>query len=428
MPEVVIAGGGPAGLFLGALLLRSGVDVHVLERRTERAGHSRAIGIHPPALAALDTIGMGGELTAAGVAIRQGIGRSGGQELGRLSFGGVSRKYPFVLSLPQVHTEELLERRLAELNPEALRRGTTVEGLRMDGDDVVVHWRAAKGGGGADDGGTDDGGTDDGGTDGDSDADGVAGSTRARFVVGADGARSSVRSALGIAAPVRNYPDTYLMGDFADTTNDGADAALYLERQGIVESFPLPGGLRRWVAWTPSLARDATAAVLADLIRERTGTRVLPGTNSMISAFAVRRRVAARMVAGRCALIGDAAHEISPIGGQGMNLGWLDAVELAPLIVAALRDLPATAPALRAFEQRRLSAARRAARQAHLNMVLGRPVPAPLLPARNLALRSVLSSTFEQRLARVFTMAWAETASPPGVGPQLPEQSRIRST
>ena len=172
----------------------------------------------------------------------------------------------------------------------------------------------------------------------------------AAVAIAADGVRSTVRPQLGIPVRAKDYPDSYLMGDFADTTGFGPDAALFLESAGIVESFPLPGNLRRWVvrlAARPALAE--TPAGSGDRIRERTGIDVDPASNSMLSRFGVRSRLVGRMVTGRTVLIGDAAHEISPIGGQGMNLGWLDAAALAPVVLASLHGAHVGA-ALRDFE------------------------------------------------------------------------------
>jgi 2-polyprenyl-6-methoxyphenol hydroxylase-like FAD-dependent oxidoreductase len=110
------------------------------------------------------------------------------------------------------------------------------------------------------------------------------------------------------------------------------------------------------------------------------------------------------MVSGRTALIGDAAHEISPIGGQGMNLGWLDAQALLPAILAAVRGGP-SAEALRRFDSTRRRAAAAAARQAEVNMALGRPLPAGLLRPRNAAIAGVAAIPAVNALvARRFTM------------------------
>jgi 2-polyprenyl-6-methoxyphenol hydroxylase-like FAD-dependent oxidoreductase len=380
MLDVLIVGGGPAGLFLGALLAQQGLDVQVLERRRpeERSPHSRAIGIHPPSLAALDRIGAAEELVSAGVPIRRGVARSHGRQVGELGFGQLPGPYPFVLAVPQNTTETVLRQRLDALRPGALREGARLLELRNTGSHAAaaVH---------------DDDGTR---------------QIRARYLVGADGARSTVRASLGIDLRQRNYPDTYLMGDFADTTGDGADAVLYLEPGGIVESFPLPGGVRRWVAWTPSLAAEPTADGLARLIGERTGMDIPAETNTMLSAFAVRRAFSRQLADGRCFLLGDAAHEISPIGGQGMNLGWLDAAELAPLLAEAVRG-GVDPRRVRNYERRRLAAARRAAAQAHLNMALGRPVPAGPLRVRNAVLGRLVDGRAGGFVAGAFAMAWA---------------------
>ena len=219
MAEVLIIGAGPVGLFMAALLLQDGVDVQVLEQRGAPEPQSRAIGIHPPALAALAGTGVAEAMIAEGVQIRRGMAMAGGKCLARMSFAGVSDRFPFVLSLPQARTEAHLERRVNELGDGALHRGVRLTGLSDDGGRVSVE------------------------------ADSRSGTLRysAPLVIAADGVRSTVRALQGADVRVKEYPDSYLMGDFADGTGFGPDAALFLSGAGIVESFPLPGQLRRWV-------------------------------------------------------------------------------------------------------------------------------------------------------------------------------------
>ena len=382
MHDVVIVGGGPVGLLLASLLAQSGTDVRVLERRVRPSGHSRAIGIHPPSLDALAIVGVAEWVLAECVRIRTGVVRVGGRTLGTLSLGGVSKRHPFVVTLPQHRSEALLEERLSSLDPGALRRGVRVSGIRQLGDRVRVSCAGTP------------------------DLDEVD----ARFVVAADGARSALRTAAGIRTPSRSYPGAYLMGDFVDDTEDGALAVIYLEAAGVVESFPLPGGIRRWVVRTRALEEGATPDHLAALIRTRTGAHVDPGRNSMLSAFTVRRRLPSRLVDRRLVLVGDAAHELSPIGGQGMNLGWLDAVALAPRLAAALEapasDCNASEP-LRDYDSLRRRSAVRAARLSEANMALGRPAHGLTLALRNAGMSSLLSSPLAGTMARTFAMRWS---------------------
>lgn len=372
MPEVLIVGGGPVGLFTAILLAQAGVDVEVLERRTQRSPHSRAIGIHPPALAALEQAGVVEQLLSAGVKIPGGVARSLGRTVAELSFERLPGRHRYVLAIPQEQTERVLAERLAALSPPALRRGETVAAVHDLGNEVLT----------------------------------VSGSGthRSALLIGADGARSTVRDAAGISAGVRPYPDAYVMGDFPDTTMDGSTAALYLEPDGIVESFPLPGAVRRWVVRMPSLVADPTAETVAGLVTERTGVAVDSSNNTMLSSFTVRRRIADRFVQGRIALVGDAAHEVSPIGGQGMNLGWLDAAQLVPLVVASLAGTN-VGLGLRRFNGERRRAALAAARQAHINMILGRPLPGPVLAARNRLMGGMAGvPKVHDAVARTFTM------------------------
>lgn len=377
MHDVLVVGGGPVGLYTALLLRQAGLDAVVLERRPERSTHSRAIGIHPPALRALEAGGIADELRSRGVLIRNGVARSAGRYVGTVAFSTLPGVEKYVLAVPQAVTEEVLERRLEEDFPGTLRRGVAVVTSHDAGDRIVAVTRAH----------------------------GEDGVLEAKLIVAADGARSSVRDDAGIRAPERRYPDCYVMGDFLDATDDGDDAVLYLETGGIVESFPLPGGIRRWVVRVSCPVERPTAEHLTGLIRSRTGVVVDPVTNSMLSAFDVQSRLADQFVTGRTVLVGDAAHEISPIGGQGMNLGWLDAARLVPIIAASLGDGLDVGARLAVYEKERRSEAAVARRKAHLNMALGRPLASPLMRPRNAFLGALIRNAVVHRgVARAFTM------------------------
>lgn len=378
--DVVIVGGGPVGLYLAAALLREGISVRVLEQRKSRDRHSRAIGIHPPALAALDAVQVASAMVREGVAIRTGMAVSGGKTVGLMPFHNVSEAFPFVLALPQFRTEQLLEERVRALDAEALVRCVEATGITDDGGKITVAVKPAPGAAVRSQG------------------------YRASLVIAADGARSRLRDVLGVPVDRKTYPDHYLMGDFADHGRHGDMAVLFLERDGIVESFPLPGGVRRWVVRLGRPAEDAGAEALARLVEHRTGIFPDPASNTMLSAFSVRSTLARRTVAGRTVLIGDAAHEISPIGGQGMNLGWLDAQVLLPVIREAVRGRPVGRQLLQ-FEADRRRAALLARRQSEINMLLGRPLPLPMVHLRNAGIGAAAGAPRVNRwVARRFTM------------------------
>lgn len=408
MRDVLIVGAGAVGLALAARLLDAGLDVVVWERRPAPTGLSRAIGIHAPALDVLAEAGVAQQVVDEAVLVRRGIARTRDRVLGVVPFDGVSPRFPFVATLPQARTEEILHARVEALSPGSVRRGTTLLSLVEERDGVrvtgVVDEPRATGISGAHDrsGAVGAAGTPSTGAPARTSTSAVE--ETARFVVAADGSRSTVRDLLGITAPVRSYPDTYVMADLLDTTGAGPDAVIHLERDGVVESFPLPGGLRRWVVRTDARVVDPTPEQLAAVVEHRTGVPVDPSTCSMISSFAVRRRLADRTVQGRTILLGDAAHEISPIGGQGMNLGWLDAGRLAQVLIPAARTGAVPSEALARFDAARRRRARWAARQAEANMALGRPTSGTAASVRDALLTGALRSPARGALASVYAM------------------------
>ena len=295
--DVIIVGGGPVGLLLACLLKQQGLRLRVLERRVEPIAHSAAIGITPPSLQILDKLGLAAEFIAAGVKVRDCFvyGQSG--KLGCVSFREIPDAHRFILSLPQVTTIAILQKHLGQ---EHLEAGCEVSEVRQFEEHCSV--RAGER------------------------------TLTARFVIACDGSRSRVRELIGMRAPVHTYSCHFVMGDFIDRTQYGDEAHLFFTATGAVESFPLPGGQRRWVVQTETHLDPAPPGILSGLIRGRTGIDVPAADQINESAFTPRKFNCDRYYDGRIILCGDAAHGMSPIGGQGMNTGFADAELLAAIL------------------------------------------------------------------------------------------------
>ncbi|MBO0979755.1 NAD(P)/FAD-dependent oxidoreductase [Microbacterium sp. SD291] len=352
--DVVIVGAGPVGLLLGCLLLQEGVDAIVCERRADADTRSRAIGIHRPGLEALDAAGIGSAVRSEALRLDGGDVLSRGRVLASLDF---APERP-VLILPQQRTDALLRGRLEELSAQALHVGHVVRGVRDEGDFARV---AVDGGQGLRE-------------------------VTCHVAVIADGVHSGLRAQLGIP-----WRDRAGAGDYAmlDVHDDGVErrALLHCEQGGLVESFPLPRGRRRWVLRDARGENDlGTAAGFRQEIEQRTGIRPGIPDDAQPTAFRAAQRTAGAVVRGRVVLAGDAAHEISPIGGQGMNLGWADAVRLAADIV---RGLPLGAVDLGRYGRRVRRSARTAQRRSAFYMSMGAPASGMPLRARELLIRTL---------------------------------------
>ncbi|GAA3302311.1 FAD-dependent oxidoreductase [Glutamicibacter nicotianae] len=366
MDDVAIIGAGPVGLALAILLAQNGRSVRVFEQRSVPAAHSRAFGLHPPAQQVLDQLGVGEAAQRHGVQIRGGLGISRGRSIAAMDFATIGGQYPYVLSLPQQSTEQLLRERLEQLAPGSMMWSTAFEQVLKQSEQAVEFA-----------------------------AGGVV--HRARWLAGADGVRSAVRTDLEVGFAGRDHRDRYLMGDFPDSTGLAHTAALFLHQQGIVESFPLPGARRRWVVRVEQKLADDSPGTLAETILSRTGYLLDPGTCTMTSYFGTATRMVSSMVHGRVVLLGDAAHQISPIGGQGLSLGLADAQAAASVFAAG-------APA-GSLDDLRLAAARSAARRAQVNMLLGRALPSWTVPLRDSVISSLAASAWlKETVARSFTM------------------------
>lgn len=339
--DVVIVGGGPVGLLLGNLLGQEGIRCAVVERRETALTESRAIGVTPPSLDIMRSIGLDGAFVSAGVRVDTAFVHDERGCLGRMYFGGLPGAYPFILSLPQAETVRMLREGLGRFGSVDYFEGDTVTDVKHGPDGVEVIGERG----------------------------GSRETWRASFAVGCDGVRSVVRRLIGVPQRRHSYGSSFLMGDFEDGSGLGAEAHLFFTPTGSVESFPLPGGLRRWIV--QAKIGDEREGLLVRRVRALSGYDLGDSVQVWESGFAPQRADCVRYSDGRVVLCGDAAHVMSPIGGQGMNVGFGDAVRLRSVLVGGIRDGAAIDAGMVGYERERRRAFVEAARKAEWGMWLG---------------------------------------------------------
>lgn len=366
-------------MFLALCLHHNNISCVVLEKRSEPRPGSRSLGIHPVSLELLEKIELADQLIDAGIKISKGIAYVNRDKIGEISFESCPPPYNFILSLPQHQTEKILNNETEKISRSLLLRSAEVRAVNQTQEQVGVTFEY----------------------------EGKLQHLSGSFLVGCDGKHSLIRRQTGIAFNGKSYPDTYIMGDFSDNTSLGKDAAVYLCDNGLIESFPLTEGRRRWVVKTEKYLSNINRTDIEHRIYKRIGHQLHSTQNFMLSSFGVQKYVANPMVKNRLILAGDAAHIVSPIGGQGMNLGWLDAWDLAHTLSLILQNGMDSNKALRKYESRRLKAVKNTTRRAELNMRLGRKSRYPRIK-KNI-IRLMTNTLLEHFMARLFTMRGVES-------------------
>jgi len=374
--QIIIAGGGPVGLFLACCLENMGISCIVLEKRERHISHSRSLGIHPVSLNRFKKIGLAAPFIEAGIKIQKGIAFSGNSKLGTISFKNEPLPFNFILSLPQFKTEYIIENHLNKSNSKILCRGAELIDIQQEPDFVRVTYLEK----------------------------GQKNTLHGKFLVGCDGKNSCVRRLAGISFEGRAYPDSYVMGDFRDNTPFGSDAVIYLHRDGLIESFPMPDGMRRWVTKTDRYISDASRTTVEKIVAERTGLMLEKQYNTMIGSFGVQKFRADPIAKHRVVLAGDAAHIVSPIGGQGMNLGWINVWNLAETFnkILARTNQRDHDKLLTAYSSLCKMRTKKVIRRSEINMKLGRARKFTFM--RNNILRLMLNTPLSGIMAKFFTM------------------------
>ncbi len=380
MNDVIVVGAGPVGVMLAAELARLGIEATVIEGREDRSAGTRAVGVHSAALTALEPSGATDRLLDAARRVRTGVALAQGRRLGAVHFDRLRSRHPYVATLPQHATEAALAATADAWGAPGVRRGLTARRVSQRGPTVNLELV---------------------------DRAGRSMVERSRLVVVATGSRGREISPLTAAVRTKNYPDRYLMTDAPDTSRDGDAAIVRLEADGVLESFPLPDGMRRYVAWVEKGGvedGDAATDRLRTLVERRMGTASGADAIRAATAFGVRRSLVPAMRSGAVFAIGDAAHEVSPIGGQGMNLGLIDAATLAPLLALWVRNGVAPERELEEWEGRRLAAAVLSGRIAAANTTLGRAGGRAPIRARRAAVNLALRGITGNMLTRAYAM------------------------
>jgi 2-polyprenyl-6-methoxyphenol hydroxylase-like FAD-dependent oxidoreductase len=307
LEQVVVVGAGPVGLWLACELQLAGVSTVVLERAGERSPHSKALGLH---IRTVEVFAMRGrELDFVDSGPRAPSWHFG-ILASRLDFSGLDTPFPYMTVMPQVRTEELLEKYATSLGVRILR-GHTVTGVTQDESSVSVEVNGTQ-------------------------------VVRARFLVGCDGAGSTVRKSGGIEFPGTDADQWAYLGDVVlDDPPAPGPHTLYTST-GMVILAPLPGGRHRVTGFDPT--RQQVRGTELTLEELRASTIQVAGTDYgmrdpvWLSRFGNATRQAATYRKGRILVAGDAAHMHLPAGGLGLNVGIQDAMNLGWKLAAVLQD------------------------------------------------------------------------------------------
>jgi 2-polyprenyl-6-methoxyphenol hydroxylase-like FAD-dependent oxidoreductase len=316
--DVLIVGAGPTGLSLAITLRRWGIAVRLIDRAAQPTAVSKALALWSASLEALQGMGIVDRFVAEGQRLNALCVGEGERTLATLTVGeGIDSAFPFPLLLPQSRTEELLRERLGELGG-AIERNVELVGLAPDDLAVTATLRHA---------------------------DGRSETFSSKYLIGCDGARSAVRQALQIAFEGYTEPQTFLL---ADAKIDGGKLdhrSIYLwwHHGGTIALFPFGDEVWRVFSMrgegSPKGDEPATLGEVQQCVNQYGPGGLKLRDPSWLSIFRINERLAAHYRAGRCFIAGDAAHIHSPAGGQGMNTGIQDAVNLGWKLAYVLKGI-----------------------------------------------------------------------------------------
>src|SRR3984957_979281 len=338
--DALIIGAGPVGLTMAAEMKRYGLSIRIVDKDFGRTEKSKAIAVWARTLELLDRMGAGvtQRFIDAGLKAECTNIFAGVEQIAHVDLSTVDTPYKFLLLIQQSETERMLEEHLAALGTKVERQ---VELKTFEQSSDVVTCTLAH-------------------------ADGSEEKVEASWLIGCDGAHSTIRHQLGMSFEGSTMLTEFILADLHLDGMQGAPAGnIYWHAEGMLAVFPLGGTRYRIIADVGESASKAigehrvpTLEEVQQILDVR-GPKGLVASNAVwMSGFAINERKVADYRAQRVFLAGDAAHVHSPAGGQGMNTGMHDAFNLAWKLSLASRGLCAAEPLLASYSPERSAVAK----------------------------------------------------------------------
>ena len=331
MSQVLIIGAGPTGLTLALELARRGMAIRIVDKARPRPKYeSRAIGTHARTMEIFARLGVLDEMLANGLRWRGFNLHTRGRLIGRMTFDQIDSRYNFALILPQAETERILRRKLEECGV-SVEHETELTDLKQTEGNVIAtivnqHGQTEQ--------------------------------IKTLFLVGCDGAKSAVRKLLRLDFVGKQLQGSYLADcEISWNQEPLTEGNTFLEKGRRLIVGQLPENRYRVVINLPDndeRMRNAppTLTLMQNFVDEF-GLQMRLQKMTWASAFYLSVRRTAKMRVGRVFLVGDAAHNVCPNAGQGMNAGIHDATNLAAKLIAFCQN-KADEKLLDAYEKERL--------------------------------------------------------------------------